>query len=664
MTSGHFLSQLRDIRRHGKEKGAENLSCRCETGLWLQPRKPKTYTRLSLIHRSRHAQMSFLSEVQLEDGFGPFAAFQGALGFVPNLLYAQTLLPRVIEAQAMLERAVRLQEGALSRIQKERILLSIAVERQDAYCIAVDSKVLFSLGASEGQIDALLSDCRNADLSAADSGCLQFCLKLACRAPSVSSEDIEVLRACGFDDKAIVEAVVVTALAVYRCTLSVGLGPEPDFGGRRLVSTRSVPPREGRLHNLLHDIRAVAKRKGPYVPAPYLSPKTFAPFDVVQKSHGFIPNFFRAQTLRPDLLDAELQAVDRILVPEDLLTRVQKECILLAVSAANLNSYCVAVHCNMLRGLGMPSEEGDQIAVDYHQSSLSEADTALLDFAVKLGTRGPDFSGEDVVTLRAFGFSEEQILECEVVTALNNFANTLQMGLGIEPDFEPPLVFEKNKAHLSDAAETPMAGEGVVHLVDIVQDADAESVAQAQSGSLEAFEELVRRHSQLIYRALAAILGNPADAQDAMQDTLLSAFKHIRTFQGRSKFSTWLVSIARNSALQRLRRDKTLESLDDGEYNEERDFRPRQVRAWQDNPEQFYSKSEMRQLVERGILALPANYRAVVMLRDIQQLSTDEVAQQLGLSAPTVKTRLLRGRLMLREWLSPHFVANVRGVAQ
>jgi RNA polymerase sigma-70 factor (ECF subfamily) len=98
--------------------------------------------------------------------------------------------------------------------------------------------------------------------------------------------------------------------------------------------------------------------------------------------------------------------------------------------------------------------------------------------------------------------------------------------------------------------------------------------------------------------------------------------------------------------------------------NEEPDFRPRQVRAWQDNPEELYSKSEMRQLVERGILALPPNYRVVVMLRDIQQLSTDEVGRQLGLSVPAVKTRLLRGRLMLREWLSPHFANRVKGIAQ
>ena len=608
--------------------------------------------------------MSFFSEVQLDDKFGPFVAFREALGFVPNLLHAQTLLPRVIEAQAKLEGAVRLQQGAISRLQKERILLSIAVDRRDAYCITLDSKVLSSLGASESHIDSLLSDHRNADLSANDLACLQFCLKLARHAPSVSSEDIETLRACGFGDEAIFEAVVATALAVYRCTLSVGLGPEPDSGWRTLPATRIVSPREEAPHSLLPDVRASAKRKGPYVPAPYLSPKTFLPFGIVQKSHGFIPNFFRAQTLRPDLLEAELEAVDRILVPEDLLTRMQKECILLAVSAANLNSYCVAMHCNLLRGLGMPSEEGDQIAVDYRESNLSEPDKALLDFAIKLGTRGPEFSSEDVAKLRAFGFSEEQILECEVVTALNNFANTLQMGLGIEPDFEPPPAFERNnKVHLCDSSQTPIGSGGAVHVVDIV-DPDAEWVAQAQSGNLQAFEELVRRHSQLIYRALAAILGNPADAQDAMQDTLLSAFKHIGGFQGRSKFSTWLVSIARNSALQRLRRWKNVESLDEGVYDEETDFHPRQVRAWQDNPEQFYSKSEMRQLVERGILALPANYRAVVMLRDIQQLSTDEVAQQLGLSVPTVKTRLLRGRLMLREWLSPHFIANVRGVAQ
>jgi uncharacterized peroxidase-related enzyme len=147
--------------------------------------------------------------------------------------------------------------------------------------------------------------------------------------------------------------------------------------------------------------------------------------------------------LRPDLLEAELDAVGTILLPEDCLTRVQKESMLLAVSAADLNSYCVAVHCNMLRGLGLSAEEADQIAVDYRLSSLSKGDIALLDFALKLGTRFWECSPEDAATLTSFGSTQEQFLEGAVVTALNNFANTLQMGLGIEPDFEPPSIFEK-----------------------------------------------------------------------------------------------------------------------------------------------------------------------------------------------------------------------------
>jgi RNA polymerase sigma-70 factor, ECF subfamily len=604
--------------------------------------------------------VSFLSEVQLGNEFGPFAAFQAALGFIPNLLHAQTLLPRIVEAQAKLEFAVRLQDGAIPRVQKERILLTVAADRNDTYCVASDSKVLSSLGASEAQVDDLLNERHCADLSAADLTSLQFCLKLSRATASVSWEDIEALRANGLRDEAIFEAVAVTALAVYRCTLSAGLGPEPDFELRKVASGGNDQPSAPAVHGSSAEAHQAAQRKkGPYLAAPYLSPKTFAPFAIAQRSHGFIPNFFRAQTLRPDLLEAVLEAMERILVPESTLTRVQKECILLAVSATNLNSYCVAMHCNLLRGLGMSAEEGDQIAVDHRESNLPERDRALLDFAVKLGTRFSEFSREDIVKLQTFGFTEEQVLDCVAVTALNNFANTLQIGLGIEPDFTPPPSFEMN---LSTVGQAPIRRAGVVPLVETLQDPDAGLVAQAQSGNLGAFEELVRRHTQLIYRTLVGMLGNPADAQDGMQDTLLSAFEHIGGFQGRSKFSTWLVTIARNAALRRLQRGKRFESLDEGEYDENGEFRPRQVRTWQDNPEQCYSKSEIRQLVEKGILELPANYRVVVMLRDIQQLSTEEVARQLGLSVPTVKTRLLRGRLKLRESLSPQFTTAVRGM--
>jgi RNA polymerase sigma-70 factor (ECF subfamily) len=191
----------------------------------------------------------------------------------------------------------------------------------------------------------------------------------------------------------------------------------------------------------------------------------------------------------------------------------------------------------------------------------------------------------------------------------------------------------------------------------VAEDPDAGLVASAQAGSLEAFEALIRRHNSTLYRTMMAILGNPEEAQDAMQDALLSAFKHIAGFQSRSKFSTWLISIARNTALQRLRSRKNMESLDEPAGGDE-EFRPRQIRAWQDDPEQAHSKEEIRQIVEKGIMGLPAKYRVAVMLRDIEQIPTEEVARQLGLTVPALKARVLRGRLMLRESLAPHFTSG------
>ena len=207
-----------------------------------------------------------------------------------------------------------------------------------------------------------------------------------------------------------------------------------------------------------------------------------------------------------------------------------------------------------------------------------------------------------------------------------------------------------------------MAGESSIStLVIAIADPDAELVAQVQAGDLDAFEILVRRNTQSVFRALIAILGNTDEAQDAMQDVFLSAFKHIARFEGRSKVSTWLTAIARNAAFQLIRKRKDTESLDSADPSEDGDFRPRQVQAWQDDPEQSYSKAQVRKLVEKGILQLSPTYRAVLMLRDIEQLSTDEAARRLGLSVPTVKTRLFRGRLMLREWLSPYFSKDPGG---
>jgi RNA polymerase sigma-70 factor (ECF subfamily) len=146
-----------------------------------------------------------------------------------------------------------------------------------------------------------------------------------------------------------------------------------------------------------------------------------------------------------------------------------------------------------------------------------------------------------------------------------------------------------------------------------------------------------------------------------MQDTFLKAFQHLGKFQGRSKFSTWLVSIAGNTAIQTVRERRTTQSLDDAPAQGEESFRPRQLRAWTDDPERLYSKEETRAIIEHHVMNLPAKYRVVVMLRDIEQLSIEESAAALGLSISALKSRHLRGRLMLRDALTPHFAAGAKG---
>lgn len=201
-----------------------------------------------------------------------------------------------------------------------------------------------------------------------------------------------------------------------------------------------------------------------------------------------------------------------------------------------------------------------------------------------------------------------------------------------------------------------------------ITDPDYALVLAARQGDASAFEKLVHLHGRRVFRTVAGILGDAEEARDAMQDTFLKAFDRLHSFEGRSKFSTWLVSIAVNAALQRLRERRPMDSLDDTSDEPETAFRPRHVQAWGDSPEQRYAKLEMRELVQREVRKLPVKYRSAIVLRDLEQLSTEEAAAALGLGIPTMKSRLLRGRLLLREALAPFFtgqaVAEPAGSAQ
>jgi len=186
------------------------------------------------------------------------------------------------------------------------------------------------------------------------------------------------------------------------------------------------------------------------------------------------------------------------------------------------------------------------------------------------------------------------------------------------------------------------------------KDEDVQLVDRVLAGETQAFETLVRRHERRVFRTTLAVAGNSEDAEEAMQDTFVKAYQHLGEFRRDSRFSTWLTRIAINEGLQRRRRHRDQASLDDPENGFDPPA-PRRLEEWSSDPEKRYAAQERKRLVEGAIRSLPAAYRVVVVLRDIEELPAEEAAEVLGLSLPALKSRLLRGRLMLRERLAPHF---------
>jgi uncharacterized peroxidase-related enzyme len=168
-----------------------------------------------------------------------------------------------------------------------------------------------------------------------------------------------------------------------------------------------------------------------------LDENEFPPFANARSAFGFVPNFYRAQTLRPDLIEAETGLVGSILLKEGALSRAQKEYIFLVCSAANLSTYCVTAHCEIVRALGLSGPEPEKIAVDHLHADIPIADKALLNFVLKLNGQATKVRREDIEGLRTYGFRDEQILEAVVLTGLARFANLISAGLGAETDFEP-----------------------------------------------------------------------------------------------------------------------------------------------------------------------------------------------------------------------------------
>lgn len=185
---------------------------------------------------------------------------------------------------------------------------------------------------------------------------------------------------------------------------------------------------------------------------------------------------------------------------------------------------------------------------------------------------------------------------------------------------------------------------------------ESELVAKAREGDTSAFNRLVTQYERKIFRLAKHITQNDEDAEDVLQESFLKAYEHLKNFHGQSKFYTWLVRIAVNESLMKLRKrksDKTVpldEPVDTGE-----DMVAREIAVWEENPEQKYSREELGTILDEAVDSLRPAFRTVFVLRDIEELSTEETAESLGISIPAVKSRLLRARLQLREKLTRFF---------
>jgi RNA polymerase sigma-70 factor, ECF subfamily len=185
---------------------------------------------------------------------------------------------------------------------------------------------------------------------------------------------------------------------------------------------------------------------------------------------------------------------------------------------------------------------------------------------------------------------------------------------------------------------------------------DVDLVARTRAGDSSAYEQLVKQYERQIFRTANHITQNREDAEDITQDVFFKAFQKLDQFKGDSKFSTWLVRIAVNESLMRLRKRKTSKTVSmDQDVQTDEGSIPRDFAEWRPNPEQIYSQSELGDILRKTIAGLPPGFRTVFTLRDIENLSTEETAEALKLSVPAVKSRLLRARLQLRERLSRYF---------
>ena len=194
---------------------------------------------------------------------------------------------------------------------------------------------------------------------------------------------------------------------------------------------------------------------------------------------------------------------------------------------------------------------------------------------------------------------------------------------------------------------------GILEKASLESWTDQEVVDRVRAGETALYEILMRRYNQRLYRVTYAILRDEAEAEDVIQDAYVRAYQHLDQFAGYAPFSIWLTRIAVHEALRRLQLRKRSQQFEDIEHDEDSFMNGAETTLAETSldPEQRASNAELGQLLEKAVLDLPEQYRTVIMLRDVEELSTAETAAALELTEQNVKVRLHRGRAMMRDRL-------------
>jgi RNA polymerase sigma-70 factor (ECF subfamily) len=185
---------------------------------------------------------------------------------------------------------------------------------------------------------------------------------------------------------------------------------------------------------------------------------------------------------------------------------------------------------------------------------------------------------------------------------------------------------------------------------------EAGLIARILAGEKELFHELIRPYERMVYLTLLAIVKNEADAEDAVQEAVISSYRYLSSFRGHAKFSTWLTTIAINEGRKRLRKAKTAaeESIEEEVEGQDGDFTPAPLTDWREVPLEALERKELREALRTAVAELPDIYRHVFILRDLEELNIEETSQAMGISVGVVKVRLHRARIMLQKRLVPY----------